>query len=367
MKILIFNWRDIENPKAGGAEVFTHENAKRWVEAGNEVTLFTSAFPNCKKEEIIDGVKIIRAGGKYTVYWHAFRYYKRRFKGKFDLIIDEINTIPFFTPFYVQEQKVTVIYQMTGDVYFRVFPKPLAFLAYNIEPTLFKIYKKISTIVLSESVKEELINIGFSPSNITVASPGIDHKNFEIGEKTIFPSILYLNRVVRYKNVDDLIKAFKLAKEKVPTAKLLIAGCRGGGYELKLRKLVKKLNLKDVEFYPFVVGDQKKKLLQSSWVHVLPSTKEGWGISVIEAAASGTPTVGYHVHGLRDSVKNGETGLLVPYRDIKSLAKEIEKLLIDDELRKRLSKNCVKWSKRFTWNMTAQQSLQVIEKIGDVR
>src|SRR5665811_1558618 len=98
MDILLYNWRDIKNPEAGGAEVFTHENAKRWVEKGHNITWFTSVFPGCKKEEIIDGVNIIRDGGKFTVYLKAREYYQKQFKGKFDVIIDEINTMPFFNP-----------------------------------------------------------------------------------------------------------------------------------------------------------------------------------------------------------------------------------------------------------------------------
>ncbi len=365
MRILILNWRDIKNPAAGGAEVYTHEIARRLVKRGNKVTLFTSTFKGCKSDEFVDGVRIVRAGNRYSVYWKAYEYYKKFFKGEFDLVVDAINTIPFFTPLYVKDKKLAVIFQMTGDVYFTVLPKPFALLASRAEPTLFKIYRKIPIIVLSESIKGELTKIGFPPCNISVVSPGIDHKKFGVGSKTNFPTVLYLNRVVRYKNVDDLIKAFGLVKEYVKDAKLLIAGCRGGGYELELRKLVKKLDLsKDVKFYQFVIGDEKKKLLQSSWVHVLPSTKEGWGISTTESAACGTPSIGYDVPGVRDSIVDGKTGFIVKEnRNIKKLSKAIIKVLESDKLRENLSMNALQRSKKFSWDKTAEEFLRVIGSV----
>lgn len=114
MNILIYNWRDIKNPDAGGAEVFTHEILRRIAEKGHNITWFTSSFPGCKKEEVVDRIKIIRNGGKYTVYLKAREYYKKYFKGNFDVIIDEINTVPFFTPEFVNngEKKVALIHSL---------------------------------------------------------------------------------------------------------------------------------------------------------------------------------------------------------------------------------------------------------------
>jgi len=364
MKILIFNWRDIKNPTAGGAEVITHENAKRWLKAGHKVTLFTSAFSRGKKKEKIDGIEIIRAGNRYTVYWHAFRYYRKYFRGNFDLVIDEINSIPFFTPLYIREPKVALIFQLTSKIYFQELPKFLAFPLYLLEPMLFRIYRRGLTVVLSSSIKKELVEHGFSSHKIDVVSPGVDHENLSPGEKTNFPTILYFNRLARYKNVDDLIKAFKLLKEEISTSRLLIVGCRNGKYERELRKLATKLNLnEDIRFYPFLTGEKKKKMLQSSWIHVLPSTKEGWGISVIEAAACGTPTIGYDVCGLRDSVKNGETGLLVPYGKIEDLAEAIKKVLSNTNFRRDLSQNSIKYAKEFNWKKSAQMTEKIMKEL----
>ncbi len=364
MRILIFNWRDIKAPNAGGAELVVHENAKRWAQAGHEVTLFCRAFPGCKKQEKVERVKIVRAGNGVTVYWQAFWHYRRHFQGKYDVVLDAINTIPFFIPFYVKESKIALIFQITGKIYFRELPKLVAIFPYLLEPILFKIYKKVPVLVLSESIRQELVNIGFSSANITVIPPGIEHNSLEAGEKTTFPSVLYFNRLVKYKNADHLINAVYIIKREIPEIKLFIAGCRGGKYEAHLKRLVRKLNLeKEVEFYPFLGGEAKEKLLQSAWVHVLPSLKEGWGISVLEAGACETPTIGYVVDGLRDAVKDGETGLLVPYGDIERLAEAIKKVLQDVNLRKRLSQNSMAYAKTFRWDKSARRAEEVMEEL----
>jgi len=364
LRILIFNWRDIKNPEAGGAEVYIHEVAKRLAKKGNEVILFSAKFKNAKNEEEIDEVKVVRRGSKGTVYLKAKTFFNET-KNKVDLIIDSINTIPFFTPLYVKEKpKIALIFQLTGQVFYKVLPKPLAYVAENTEPFIYKkFYRKVQSIVLSQSVKDELINIGLPESNIEVAEPGIDLDFYTPGKKTEYPSVLYLNRIVPYKNVDDLVRAFRVVANAVPNSKLFIVGCRGTKYEDYLRRLVHELNLSNsVEFYPFAIGKEKKEFLQKSWVHVLPSTKEGWGISVTEAAACGTPTVAYDVIGLRDSVKHNITGFLVPYKGINALAEKIIDLLSNEELRRKMSTKAHEEALKFTWNRTATLISNTIEK-----
>ena len=363
LKILWFNWRDTKNPDAGGAEVLTREIAERWVTAGHEVTLFTSEFPNCRKEEVMDGVRIVRAGGRFSVYWRAKEYYEKCSKHNFDVVVEGINTIPFFTPVYVSRPKVSLIFQLTGEVFYRILPKPIAAPARFIEPFVYKIlYKKTIALVLSGSIKKELIEIGFNPERVFVAEPGVDYGYYLPGVKTEYPSILYLNRVVPYKNVDHVIRAFKMVRERVPNARLYIVGCRGTVYESGLRRLAAELGVLDsIEFHNFLVGEPKRKFLQMGWVHILPSTKEGWGISVLEAASCGTPTVAYNVAGLRDSVKNKVTGILVPFNDVGALAEATTEILADEQLRSQMSRNARKWALDFSWERTARGALSALE------
>ncbi|MCP4649277.1 MAG: glycosyltransferase family 4 protein [PVC group bacterium] len=365
MRILIFNWRDIKHPKAGGAEVYIHENAKQWVKEGHDVAILTSSFKGAaEQDDVIDGIKIYRVGGTYTVYLRAMCLYLSKLKDKYDVIVDAVNTIPFFTPLYVRKPIISLIFQFTRDVYFKVFPWLIAQIAYHIEPLLFKLYKKHAVVVLSESIKQELVEDGFAGENIFVVEPGVGHVEMTSFKKTKMPTIVYLNRIIQYKNPDHVVLALPEIKKQIPEAKLVITGFRfDNAYEKKVKSLIKELNLQeDVKTYGFISGDKKRELLQSSWVHVLPSIREGWGISVIEAGYYGTPTVGYDTVGLRDSVQDGKTGILVPSGDIKALADAITKMLKEDELRNRMEKNVSDYARTFNYDQKAKVFLAVIEQ-----
>ena len=360
MRILIFNWRDIKNPEAGGAELFTHENAKRWVAKGHDVTLFTSRFPNCKCEEIIDGVKIIRDGGKYTVYWKAREHYKKQFQGEFDVIIDEVNTLPFFTPLYVKEPIVCLIHQLAVEFWFYEVKFPFSLFGYVLEPYYLKLYRKVPTLTVSESTKHDLLNLGFS--DVYVIPEGLNQKPLEkIPEKEKEPTLLYVGRLKKAKRPDHVIEAFKLVKKRIPKAKLWIVG--DGYFKQYLMKIVRKYSLDDVQFFGRISERKKIDLMKRAHVIVVPSIREGWGLIITEANACGTPAIGYIVPGLRDAIKNEETGLLTEKNDQKSLAKTILKFFEDNSLKEKLTKNALKWSHEFSWDNSACVSLEILEQI----
>lgn len=355
MKILIFNWRDIKNPSGGGAEVFTHENAKRWVEKGHSVTLFTSAFPNCAKEEVIDGVKIIRFGSKYSVYLKAFWYYKKRFKGKFDVVIDEINTLPFFTPLYVREPVVALIHQLAREFWFYETKFPISFFGYLIEPWYLKIYKNIITLTVSNSTKQDLLNLGFS--KVYIVPEGINFKPLDkVIEKEKDPTIIFVGRLKKAKLPDHAIKAFRIVKETLPNAKLWVVG---DGY---FREELEKISCDGVKFLGFVPEEKKLELMSRAHVLIAPALREGWGLIVTEANACGTPAIAYDVHGLRDSIKNDETGLLTE-NNPEALAEAIIKFFNDPNLRQNLTKKALKHAIGFNWDRSSKETLKIIKKV----
>lgn len=357
MKILIFNWRDIRNPEAGGAELFTHENAKRWVKQGNEVTLFTSEFNGCKKEEVLEGVRIVRAGSKYSLYHKAKEYYQKYFyQENFAVVIDEINTRPFFTPNFVNngERIIALIHQLAREYWFYESPFPLSLIGYFLENRWLKAYVDIPTVTVSESTKKELIGLGFK--KVFVVSEGITFVPLEkIPEKEKGPTIIYLGRLTKAKRPDLCIKSFERIKKRIPNAKLWIIG--DGYYKEKLKNSAGK----GVEFLGRLSEEDKMESLSKAWVLVNPSVREGWGINIIEANACGAPCIAYNVPGLRDSIIDGKTGLLVKENgNVEKLAEAIIKILEDKELRNTLSKNALEYSKNFNWDKTAQEFLKVI-------
>ncbi|MBM2818066.1 MAG: glycosyl transferase family 2 [Parcubacteria group bacterium] len=363
-KILIFNWRDTKHKFSGGAETYIHQMSKRWVEQGNYVTIFCGNDSLNSREENVDGIEIIRRGGFYFVYFWAFLYYMLQFRGRYDVIIDCHNGIPFFIPFYAKEQVYCLMHHVHQDVFRHSLPKPLAWFAGILEKDLMALaYKNVKFITVSESSKKDIEKLGLGGSGIDVAYPGVDlaslTPNFEA--KSPVPTILYFGRLKYYKSVDILIKAFKKVIEKIPEARLIIAG--SGEESANLKDLARRLGLDSkIEFKGKVSDEEKVKLLQKTWVLANPSFMEGWGITTIEANACGTPVLAFNVPGLRDSVKDGETGYLVPRGDRDAFSEKIIRMLLDKELRERMGREGICWAKNFEWSKTSEMFLSVISQ-----
>jgi len=344
----------------GGAEVLTHEVAKRWVRAGHDVTLFTSEFPNCKLEEVVDGVRVVRAGGKYSVYWRAKKYYKKCFsKENYDIVIDEINTYPFLTPKFVnnEEKVIALIFQLAREYWFYETPFPINCIGYYyLENRWLKNYVDIPTVTISESTRQDLTDLG--SRDVFVVSVGLNFKPLEkVPEKEKFPVIAYVGRLVRAKRPDHAVEAFKIAKGKLPNAELWIIG---DGY---IKKELEKLACDGVRFFSNLSNEERRELMKRAWVLVNPSVREGFGLNVIEANALGVPCVAYDVPGLRDSVQNGETGLVVESGNVQALTEGLFKVLGDEELNRKLSENSLEYSRNFSWDKTAGEFMKIIKEI----
>lgn len=363
MNILIFNWRDIKHIYSGGAEVYIQELAKRWVKQGNKVTIFCGNDNKNPINEVVDGIEIIRCGGTYTVYFFAFIYYIFKFAGKYDLIIDCENGIPFFTPLYVRKPIILVIHHVHQDIIRKYLRFPInlivSFLEAKFMPLLYR-NKKIITV--SESSKEEIIKLGFTHQNdIEIIYNGAAVDSRIVTLKTSFPSFLYLGRLQEYKNIDVAIIAFSLLVRKYKSARFRIAGY--GESQSKLRKLVKFLKIEDnVEFLNRVSDLKKTKLFSESWAMVQPSQVEGWGLTVIEANACGTPVIASRVNGLRDSVLDGKTGILAECNNVEQFVDAMEKMILDTQYRNKLSREAFIWSKNFTWSKSAENFYNLIGK-----
>ena len=290
MKILILNWRDIKNPRAGGAEVLTHEMAKGCVRAGHKVTFFAASFKGAKPEEILDGVNIIRAGNAITVYWQAFLYYRRRFKGNVDIIIDEINTMPFFSNLYAKEKVVCHINQLAREVWFYESVFPISLLGYILEPFFLKSYRSNDVITISESTKKDLINLGFKEDKIKTIPMGIDFKPLDaLPKKEETPTLIYVGRLKKSKRVDHIIEAYKKAKNKAKNLNLWIVGNGDSSYKKHLYSLAK--GEKGIKFFHNLSNEDKLKRMARVHLIVVASVREGWGLIVTEANAMGTPAV----------------------------------------------------------------------------
>ena len=341
----------------GGAEVFTHEVAKRWVESGHEVTLFTSQFQGGKKEEFADGVTIVRAGGKYSVYRQAKKLYAERFEAeKFDVIIDEINTVPFFAPKFAKnkEKVVALIHQLAREYWFYEMPFPISYLGHHFfEDRWLKQYVDVLTITVSESTSKDLADLGFR--HVFVVPEGLNFESLkDLPTKDSKPIVIFSGRLKRAKRPDHAVEAFKIVKAHLPASEMWVFG------DGPFRLAVERNSGLGVKFFGNLDNVERRELMKKGWVLVVPGVREGWGLNVIEANALGVPAVAYDVPGLRDSVINLKTGLLAESGNIGDLADKTLKLLGDSSLRERLSKNALIYSKQFSWDKTADEFLKRI-------
>jgi glycosyltransferase involved in cell wall biosynthesis len=360
LKILWFNWRCWLNPAMGGAEVFTREVATRWVKDGHDVTLFTSEFPGSKSEEVLDGVRLVRAGGKYSVYRKAKRYYEKVFsKENFDIVIDEVNTKPFFTPKFVNngERTIALIHQLAREYWFYEMPFPASYIGYHfLEDRWLKGYVDVPTVTVSESTRQDLADLGFR--RIFVVPEGLNFKPLDsVTEKLEKPIIVYAGRLKHAKRPDHAINAFKIIKAKIPEAELWILGT--GPFKKDLEKMA----CQDIKFFGRVPNSERRDLIRKAGVLVNPSVREGWGLNVIEAAALGVPCVAYDVAGLQDSIKNEVTGLLVKNGNVRALAEAMIRVLKDADLESKLRENALKYAKEFSWDRTAAEFLKFLGEI----
>lgn len=356
MRVLWLNWKDIKHPEAGGAEVYTHEIAKRLVKKGYEITLFTSYFEGAERKEEIDGIEIVR-GGKIigifdTVYSHAKKFYKKN-KDNFDLVIDEINTRPFLTPKYVDKPIIALIHQLAVEFWDYKTPFPVNFIGKHfLEPYWLKHYVNVKTITVSESTKEDLERLGFK--DVEIVYNGLDGNILDsVPEKEEEFTAIFVGRLTPTKKPEDAIMAFKMFNK----GKLWVVG-RG---ELEER-LKKQYNSSNIEFKGFVPEKEKIELMKRAHVLLVPGIREGWGRVVIEANALGTPVIGYNVPGLRDSIKHNYNGLLCEPNP-RAMSEALKELYEEETMRKRLSENALEWAKRFSWDESAERFEGILNSI----
>ena len=369
MEILIFSWRGPKHPNAGGAETSTHEHAKGWVAAGYGVTLFTSSFPGAKKEEVIDGVKIIRKGWQvFGVQIRAIEWYLFGNHPYFDLVIDQFHGIPFFTPIFVKVKKMAFIHEVTKEVWkLNHLPQPFnlipAIFGPILEPLFFKLYKNIPFMTVSASTKKELEELGIKNFNINVINNGITVPSNINAKKEKVPTLIYLGVLSKDKGIETAIKVFSILNKK-RNLQYWIVGEVSPVYFTKLEKQTNNLGISGkVKFFGYVSEEEKFRLLKKAQILVNPSIREGWGLVVIEAAAVGIPTVAFNVAGLKDSIKDDKTGLLAKEYSAEALSDSILRLIDNKRLYLRLSKNASNWSKNFSWEKASGESLQLLMSI----
>ena len=369
MNILVVNYRDRLHPAAGGAEKHLHRIFSLIAEAGHQVVLLTTAFAGCKEREVVDGIQVVRKGGdllfQLTV---AMNIRKLDRKFNFDLVVEDLNKLPLFTPFLVKKPVLVQMHHLWRGSIFHEASFPVAFVVWAFERMIPWFYRKQPFVVVSPSTKRELEEIGIAEDRISVIYNGSDDDvatsvadAAPVEEESSVPYFLWLSRVHRYKGIWTALEAFEEFAENHPDVKLVVAG--DGPLLKKIPAWLKERGLEEhVELLGFVSSEKKRKLLANAVALLQTSFKEGWGLTVVEAAKLGTTTIASDVPGLRDSVRNGETGLLFPVGDAHTCAMEMDRLYSDDDLRTRLSQAAKSYAGEFRWDSAAEQTLDLIQE-----
>lgn len=313
MKILMLAWRDMKHPDKGGAEIVTDIYLSGLSKLGHKVTLFTARYNNSKEKEEFNGYTIIRKGKKLLAHYYGFKFAKNNQKD-FDIIIDQVNTIPFFTPLAIRKEKrIAFFHQLCREIWFYEKPFPISIIGYLAESIYLKLYKNTKTFTVSNSSKQDLINHAYmNPNNILVLENQINFKpiskqkaknqNIIKNKKLQF---VFVGRLTKSKRVHHIIKALSILNQK--DVKLYIIGEGKQNYKIYLKKSIKRLNLdKQIIFTGRLQDRERDKIVQSSIAIIVTSVKEGWGLIVTEANANGTIAITYNTDGLRDANNNSK-------------------------------------------------------------
>jgi glycosyltransferase involved in cell wall biosynthesis len=355
LRVLIINWRDISHPWSGGAEIYMHEIGRRLAENGMDVGWLCQRHKGSSRNELLDGIRVHRVGGRFTLYPRVAISYLFRLRGRYDIIVDCENGIPFFTPLFARIPKVLLVHHVHREIFRRETHPPIRWLGYWLEGSLMpRLYRNTPIIAVSASTRDDLVGLGFKAEQIRIVHNGVVEVAPLQRTPAPEPRILCAGRLTPQKGVDLIIRAMPLVLRELPDAKLDIVG--QGPDRTRLERLAWSLKLAThVRFHGYLPGAARDQLAAQAWVAVCPSAFEGWGVSCVEAGARGLPVIASNVNGLRDSVRDGITGLLVPHGDPRALADALIGLLGDPERRAAMSAAGIEWAAAHSWERSTNE------------
>jgi glycosyltransferase involved in cell wall biosynthesis len=363
VRLLLVNWQDRDNPQAGGAEIHLHEIFGRLAARGHQVTLLCGGWDGCEPRTTLDGIDVVRVGTRYTFPFLARRHFSRELAGSgFDLLIEDVNKVPLYTPRWGGPPVVALVPHLFGGTAFQELAAPLASAVWLAERPLGPMYRGVPFQAISVSTADDLAGRGIPRTAVEVIYPGIDTVGYtpDAGLRAPEPLFVYLGRLKKYKGVQHVVRAF--AHLGHPTATLEIAGA--GDYRPALERLAASLDLGErVRFLGRISEEDKLRLLRRAWALVFASPKEGWGITNLEAAACGTPVVASNSPGIRESVRDGETGYLVNHGDERAMASAMGRIAADASLVARLGAQARTFAATFTWERAAEDTERHLQRV----
>ena len=366
MNVLVVNWQDLENPHSGGAEIHLFEIFGRLAEGGHRVRMVCSGWPGAPARASIRGIELHRSGGRHSVALVGRGAVRRAIREERpDVVVEDVNKLPLFLASTTELPFCVLVPHLFGETAFQEAPWPMAAAVWLAERPLAAAYRRAGFHAISESTRDDLVARGVPRERIRVIHPGVDGERFcpsPSEPRAAGPRFLYVGRLKRYKGIGHAIRALAVARRSRADLRLDIAGT--GDFRPALERLAAELGQTDaVTFHGFVSEERKIALLRAAWANLFPSPKEGWGITVVEAAACGTPSLASDSPGLRDSVRHMETGYLVPHGHVDALAARMLELAGNPALVTRLGGAARRFAERLTWERAAAETERHLQDI----
>jgi glycosyltransferase involved in cell wall biosynthesis len=363
-RVHVLAWRDLDDPDAGGSEVHADEFMRRWASAGLDIVHRTSAGEGIPAEARRNGYGVIRRGSRYSVFPRTAVSELAGRMGRSDALIEIWNGVPWFSPLWYRRSNMTIVHHIHGPMWDQIMPGPLAgagrLLEARIAPPF---YRRAEVVTPSEGTRDELIELGFRPDRVTAVDNGVDPYFSPGGQKSAEPVVVAAARLAPVKRLGLLLEAAEEARRSVADLRLRIIGdgplrpeleswvtAHGAGSWVELPGRIDRVALRD-EY-------------RRAWVVASASLAEGWGLTLTEAAACGTPAVATAIRGHRCSVVDGVTGVLAPPAE---LGRALAGVLTDHERRDRLGAAALARARSLTWDASALGVLRVFHRVVAAR
>lgn len=365
MRILVINWQDWTHPNAGGAELHLREVFGRIAARGHYVDLLCSAYHGAPPEERLDGINVIRRGHMYPLFNYVVPRVWRRLlhRHRYDVIVDDLNKVPFHSPLFVDRPVVALVHHLFGGTVFLETNPLFGGYVWTSERPVAWVYRRSLFIAVSESTAADLAARGISRERIAVIPnglPELDWDSLLALPKSEDPLFVHVGRLKRYKRIELALEAFARLVPRHPHARFVVAG--DGSHRTVLERHAERFGLDGrIEFPGWVANEAKWRLLRSAWALLYTSPKEGWGISSLEAQRVGTIAIVSDAPGLRDTIVDGETGRLVPHGDVEALAAAMEEAIELPATRAEMERLAVRHAAGFSWEKAVDETLRVLE------
>jgi glycosyltransferase involved in cell wall biosynthesis len=350
-RVHVLAWRDLDDPDAGGSEIHADEFMRRWVDAGLEITHRTSAALGQPSTAERNGYRVVRRGSRYSVFPRAVGSEWVGRMGRYDALVEVWNGVPWMSPLWCRKPHITFLHHVHGPMWDQLLPRPLAGVGRALEARIAPpFYRKSLTLTPSEATRDDLLALGFRADRVVAVNNGVDPMFQPGGRRSPTPLVLCVARLAPVKRQVELIEAAVVARQRVPDLQLTIVGDGPLRPALEARVAVHGAQ----EWVRFAGRLSHAELVaeyQRAWLVSSASLAEGWGLTLTEAAACGTPAVATDVSGHRSSVVNGVTGILVP---LDRLGETMADVLLDHDRRAAMAAAALDRARTLTWDESAR-------------